>query len=74
MYCKLLGQAEVCMSIDARKHTYNTCTVQAYHGVTYADSRVASSVWWPGVASTTEQFVQSCPNSNIIGYLKSYFF
>ena len=32
-----------------------------HQGIQQCKSRVASSVWWPGVSSAIEHFVQSCP-------------
>ena len=32
-----------------------------HQGIQRCKLRVASSVWWPGVSSAVEQFVQSCP-------------
>ena len=32
-----------------------------HQGIQRCKSRVVSSVWWPGVSSAMEQFIQSCP-------------
>ena len=56
----LLYQSCIVIPLNMRRETL--AKIQHGHqGIQRCRLHVASSVWWPGVTSTIEQFVQACP-------------
>ena len=56
----LLYQARIVVPTSMRQETLEKIH-HGHQGIQRCRLRVASSVWWPGITSAIEQFVQSCP-------------
>ena len=56
----LLYQSHIVIPLSMRQETLEKIH-HGHQGIQRCRLRVASSVWWPGVSSAIEQFVQSCP-------------
>ena len=56
----LLYQSRIVIPLSMRQETLEKIH-HGHQGIQRCRLRVASSVWWPGVSSAIEQFVQSCP-------------
>ena len=56
----LLYQSRIVIPLSMRQETLEKIH-HGHQGIQRCRLWVASSVWWPGVSSAIEQFVQSCP-------------
>ena len=56
----LLYQARIVVPTSMRQETLEKIH-HGHQGIQRCRLRVSSSVWWPGITSAIEQFVQSCP-------------